>query len=121
MYQALGKGFAMPNAAETEILKNKDSKNNNVRRLQILNTWRDHMNSSACWSIEWSVKSRQENYTGADLRWTNEFGIDQIPERRSNLKTSVGFSSSVEDLVPSLALERIDVEFWHPEPSNFLV
>ena len=76
---------------------------------------------SACWSIEWSVKSRQENYTGANLRWTNEFGIDQIPERRSNLKTSVGFSPSVEDLVPSLALERIDVEFWHPEPSNFLV
>ena len=79
------------------------------------------MSSSACWSIEWSVKSRQENYTGADLRRTNEFGIDQIPERRSNLKTSVGFSSSVEDLVPSLALERIDVEFWHPESSNFLV
>ena len=25
-------------------------------------------------------------------------------------ETSVGFSSSVEDLVPSLALERIDVE-----------
>ena len=62
------------------------------------------MNSSACWSIEWSVKSGQENYTGADLRWINEFGIDQIPERHSNLKTSVGFSSSVEDLVPSLAL-----------------
>ena len=74
------------------------------------------MNSSACLSIEWSVKSGQENYTGADLRWTNEFGIDQIPERRSNLKTSVGFSSFVED-----ALERIDVEFWHPESSNFLV
>ena len=50
MYQALGKGFAMPNAAEMEILKNKDSKNNNVRRLQILNTWRDHMNPSACGS-----------------------------------------------------------------------
>ena len=70
------------------------------------------MNSSACLSTYRVVsQSGQENYTGADLRWTNEFGIDQIPERRSNLKTSVGFSSFVED-----ALERIDVE-----SSNFLV